>query len=119
MVLAPAPLHIAHGAEPVVLFDFEGVGHARNALLTQGRELACPTGTNSPFEHKGQFSELSNRRRSAASRTSQPLHRRGSVGIPSNQEEGHGAASLASVAERKVMHHEKYATPWRHASLTM
>jgi hypothetical protein len=30
MVLAPAPLHIANGAELVVLFDFEGGGHARN-----------------------------------------------------------------------------------------
>jgi hypothetical protein len=118
MVLAPAPLHIAHGAEPVVLFDFEGGGHARNALLSQGRDLACPTGTNSPFEHKGQFFELSNRRRRAASRTLQSLHRRGSVAIPSNQEKGHGAVSLASVAERKLMHHEKYARCWRRASPT-
>jgi hypothetical protein len=37
MVLAPAPLHIAHGAEPVVLFDFEGGGHARNCTGVNGR----------------------------------------------------------------------------------
>jgi hypothetical protein len=37
MVLAPAPLHIANGAELVVLFDFEGGGHARNCTGVNGR----------------------------------------------------------------------------------
>jgi hypothetical protein len=37
MVLAPAPLHIGHGAEPVVLFDFEGGGHARNCTGVNDR----------------------------------------------------------------------------------
>lgn len=84
----------------------------------QFQDLACPTCASSPLERKGQFFELSNRR-CTASRISQAFHRRGSLAIPSNQEKGHGAVSLASVAERKVMHHEQYATPWRHASLTM
>jgi hypothetical protein len=60
--------------------------------------LLCPTDLNRPFARKGQFCQLSNRRRRAASRTSQPLHGRGFVGTR-NQREAHGGASLASVVE--------------------
>jgi hypothetical protein len=55
MVLAPALLRIAHGAEPVVLFDFEGGGHARYALSGRGKDLGCPTGLKAIFASKQQF----------------------------------------------------------------
>ena len=45
--------------------------------------------------------------------------KRSQIVVPSNHEKGHGAASLASVAERKLMHHEKCAPPWRWASPTL
>ena len=47
------------------------------------------------------------------------FHRRSEFAILNTQKKGHGAVSLASVAKRKLMHHEQYATPWRHTSLTM
>jgi hypothetical protein len=39
------------------------------------------------------------------------------IAVPTNQEKGHGAVPPASVAERKLMHDDKYATSTRHARL--
>jgi hypothetical protein len=77
--------------------------------------LFCPTGSKDPFEHKGQFSDLSNRSRAVLRPRHQhqpdlkPRHRSGSlavcaafagdsVAIPL-QQKGHGEPASPNVAE--------------------